>query len=78
VASPLFARIYPALYLGVHIVLWLAALPAYFAAANGITEQGTPIGSLWYTVLCTVAATGLIVAVLRATTSRQTTEPVRS
>ncbi|NEC89921.1 hypothetical protein [Streptomyces sp. SID12501] len=78
VASPLFARIYPALYLGVHIVLWLVALPAYFAAANGITEQGTPIGSLWYTVLCTVAATGLIVAVLRATMSRQTTEPVRS
>ena len=78
VASPLFARIYPALYLGVHIVLWLVALPAYFAAANGITEQGTPIGSLWYTVLCTVAATGLIVAVLRATMSRRTTEPVRS
>lgn len=78
VASPLFAQTYPALYLGVHIVLWLVALPAYFAAANGITEQGTPIGSLWYTVLCTVAATGLIVAVLRATMSRQTTEPVRS
>ncbi|WP_151483327.1 hypothetical protein [Streptomyces albicerus] len=78
VASPLFARIYPALYLGVHIVLWLVALPAYFAAANGITEQGTPIGSLWYTVLCTVAATGLIVAVLRATMSRRTAEPVRS
>ncbi|MFD9445403.1 hypothetical protein ACFWBR_17740 [Streptomyces sp. NPDC060006] len=78
VASPLFAQTYPALYLGVHIVLWLVALPAYFAAANGITEQGTPIGSLWYTVLCTVAATGLIVAVLRATVSRQATEPVRS
>ncbi|WAU82855.1 hypothetical protein O1Q96_26050 [Streptomyces sp. Qhu-G9] len=78
VASPLFAQTYPALYLGVHIVLWLVVLPAYFAAANGITEQGTPIGSLWYTVLCTVAATGLIVAVLRATMSRQTTEPVRS
>lgn len=78
VASPLFAQTYPALYLGVHIVLWLVALPAYFAAANGITEQGTPIGSLWYTVLCTMAATGLVVAVLRATMSRQTTQPVRS
>ncbi|MBV1941756.1 hypothetical protein KUF83_35145 [Streptomyces sp. BV286] len=78
VASPLFAQTYPALYLGVHIVLWLVALPAYFAAANGITEQGTPIGSLWYTVLCTMAATGLVVTVLRATMSRQTTQPVRS
>ncbi|WP_427924969.1 hypothetical protein [Streptomyces sp. cg40] len=78
VASPLFARIYPALYLGVLIVFWLVALPAYFAATNGLTEQGTPIGSLWYTTLCTVAATGLIVAVLRATMSRRTTEPVRS
>ncbi|MER5257380.1 hypothetical protein [Streptomyces sp. NPDC002855] len=78
VASAQFARIYPALYLGVHIVLWLIALPAYFAADDGITEQGTPIGSLWYTVLCTLAAAGLIAAVLRATTSRRTKEPVRS
>ncbi|WP_328675080.1 hypothetical protein [Streptomyces sp. NBC_00343] len=78
VASPLFARIYPALYLGVHLVLWLVALPAYFAATNGITEQGTPIGSLWYAMLCAVAATGLIAAVLRVTMSRRTTEPVRS
>ncbi|MFF1711955.1 hypothetical protein [Streptomyces sp. NPDC058268] len=78
VTSPQFARIYPVLYLGVHIALWLIALPAYFAAADGITEQGTPIGSLWYTVLCTIAAAGLIAAVLRATTSRRTEEPVRS
>ncbi|MBK3575683.1 hypothetical protein JHN63_18060 [Streptomyces sp. MBT65] len=78
VASPLFARIYPALYLGVHIVFWLVALPAYVAATHGITDQGTPTGSLWYTVLCAVAATGLIVAVIRATTSRRAAEPVRS
>ncbi|KAB2344107.1 hypothetical protein [Actinomadura rudentiformis] len=78
VASPLFARTYPALYLGVHLVLWLVALPAYFAAADGITEQGTPIGSLWYALLCTIAATGLIMAALRATMSQRTAEPVRS
>ncbi|MFI0451878.1 hypothetical protein [Actinomadura sp. 6N118] len=78
VASPLFVRTYPALYLGVHIVLWLVALPAYFAAADGITEQGTPIGSLWYALLCAVAATGLILAALRATMSQPTAEPVRS
>ncbi|MGW7601530.1 hypothetical protein [Streptomyces antimycoticus] len=78
VALPPFARIYPALYLGVHIVLWLVALPAYFTAADGITEQGAPIGSLWYTVLCTVAATGLIATAFRATTPRRTAEPVQS
>ncbi|WP_425826886.1 hypothetical protein [Streptomyces fractus] len=78
-ASPQFARIYPALYLGVHVVLWLVALPAYVSASGGITEQGTPVGSLWYTVLCAVAATVLVVAARRATTVPQRAgEPVRS
>lgn len=76
--SPLFARTYPALYLGVHIVLWAVALPAYLAAADGVTDQGTPIGSLWYAALCTVAATGLIVAAVRPTSPRRTAAPVRS
>ncbi|TDC71814.1 hypothetical protein E1200_00980 [Actinomadura sp. GC306] len=78
VASPLFARTYPALYLGVHVVLWLIALPAYFAATNGVTEQGTPTGSLWYAGLCTVAATGFILVALRAIRARSDAAPVRS
>ncbi|SNR23093.1 hypothetical protein [Actinomadura mexicana] len=78
VVSPWFARIYPALYLGVHAVFWLIALPAYFASTGGVTEQGTPTGSLWYAALCSVAATGTIVAALRAIMSRGTAEPVRS
>ncbi|MGI5207865.1 hypothetical protein ACQEU6_40610 [Spirillospora sp. CA-108201] len=78
VASPVFARIYPALYLGVHLVFWLVALPAYFAATDGVTEQGTPIGSLWYAGLCAVAATGIIAAALRAIMPRGTAEPVPS
>ncbi|MFI0350048.1 hypothetical protein [Actinomadura sp. 9N407] len=76
--SPLFVRIYPALYLGVHVVLWLIALPAYVAATNGVTEQGTPIGSLWYATACTVAATGFILVAFRATMPRPVAEPVRS
>ncbi|WP_327303696.1 hypothetical protein OG730_08800 [Streptomyces sp. NBC_01298] len=76
--SPQFARTYPALYLGVHIALWAVASPSYFAALDGVTEQGTPIGSLWYAALCTVAATGLIVAAVRATSPRRTATPVRS
>lgn len=78
IASPLFVRVYPATYLGVHVVLWLTALPAYFASTDGITEQGTPIGSLWYTVLCTVAATGFILAVQRVKAAQATAEPVGS
>lgn len=78
VKSPQFARIYPVLYLGVHLVLWLIALPAHLAATDGITEQGTPVGSLWYTGLCMIAAVGLIAAVLRATTPQRTGQPVRS
>ncbi|TDC97986.1 hypothetical protein [Actinomadura sp. 7K507] len=78
VASPLFARTYPAAYLGVHVVLWATALPAYFGSTGGITEHGTPIGSLWYATLCTVAATLFIVVALRATTSQPTARPVRS
>ncbi|WP_149261962.1 hypothetical protein [Actinomadura sp. K4S16] len=78
VASPLFARTYPALYLGVHVVFWLVALPAYLASSDGVTEQGTPVGSLWYAALCAVAATVFTVAAVRATAPRTTAEPVRS
>jgi hypothetical protein len=76
--SPVFVRIYPAVYLAVLVALWLVALPAYFAATGGVTEQGTPIGSLWYAALCAVAAAGLILAVLRVNASRTAAEPVRS
>ncbi|NVI89073.1 hypothetical protein [Actinomadura sp. BRA 177] len=76
--SPLFVRTYPALYLGVHVVLWLIALPAYFAATDGVTEQGTPIGSLWYAALCTAAATGFLLVALRATATQLTAEAVES
>ncbi|MFA1546903.1 hypothetical protein [Actinomadura chokoriensis] len=78
VASSLFVRTYPAAYLGVLVVLWLTALPAYFASTGGVTEQGTPVGSLWYTALCTVAATAFILGVLRVSAPRPAAEPVRS
>lgn len=43
-------------YLAVMAVLWVTALPAYFGAADGVTDNGDPIGSLWYTALCFVIA----------------------
>ncbi|MEU9808503.1 hypothetical protein [Mycobacterium sp. NPDC050853] len=48
--------IYAAIYLAVMTVLWATALSDYFGATNGLTSNGDPIGSLWYTVLCLVVA----------------------
>jgi hypothetical protein len=64
VPATLFARTYPPIYLAVLVALWLTALPAYFAATHGVTRQGTPIGSLWYSTLCAAAAAGVIVVAM--------------
>lgn len=53
--NPLIVR-YAAVYLSVMTVLWLAALPAYLGAVDGVTANGDPIGSLWYTIACFTAA----------------------
>ncbi len=55
-----FARIYPAAYLAVMAVLWLAALPAFLDATNGVTSDGTPIGSGLYTIACFIGATAVL------------------
>jgi hypothetical protein len=49
-----FVRIFGPLYLVVLAALWISALGSYFAAKDGITADGTPTGSLIYTVLCFV------------------------
>lgn len=53
--SPLMVR-FGVGYLVVMAVLWVTALPAYFGAVDGVTDNGDPIGSLWYTALCFVIA----------------------
>jgi hypothetical protein len=42
---------------------WIGALPAYLAAAGGVTSDGTPIGSGPYALACFVGA-GLLLAAL--------------
>jgi hypothetical protein len=59
--SPVILR-YAVAYLVVMTVLWLAALPAWFGAVDGVTANGAPIGSLWYTVACLVIASAAIAA----------------
>jgi hypothetical protein len=53
--NPLMVR-FGVVYLAVMAVLWVTALPAYFGAVDGVTDNGDPIGSLWYTALCFVIA----------------------
>jgi hypothetical protein len=57
-----FARFYPPVYLGAMAVCWLGALPAYLSAEDGVTGDGTPIGSGLYALACFAGAAGLLVA----------------
>jgi hypothetical protein len=57
-----FARIYPLAYLAVMAVLWVGALPAFLDATDGLTSDGTPIGSGLYTIACFVGATAVVAA----------------
>ncbi|UVE94895.1 hypothetical protein [Dietzia sp. B32] len=69
VASPAFVRLYPAAYVVVHAVFWIAALPAFVGATGGVTEAGTPIGNGWYALACFAVAVWFVVAAIRATRS---------
>ena len=55
-----FARIYPAAYLAVMAVLWVGALPAFLDATDGVTSDGTPIGSGLYTIACFAGAAAIL------------------
>jgi hypothetical protein len=69
-ANPLILR-YATAYLAVMTILWATSLPAYFEAVNGVTPNGDPIGSLWYTVSCLVLASLCIVGAQTAVGSRR-------
>jgi hypothetical protein len=60
-----FARFYPALYLAGMAVFWLGALPAYLGAKDGVTADGTPVGSGPYALACFAGAGLLLLAVYR-------------
>ena len=72
-AEPLsaFARFYPAVYLGGMAVCWIGALPAYFAAEDGITGDGTPVGSGPYALACFIGAGLLLAALYRRVPARR-------
>lgn len=68
-----FLLVFPFLFLGVHTALWISALPDYFGATDGVTDDGTPIGSLPYVIACLVVALGSLLAALAL--GRDRTEP---
>lgn len=43
------------LYLITFIGLWLYGLGEYITAVDGWTDRGTPVGSIWYVMMCYVA-----------------------
>ena len=55
-----FVVIFPVAFLVTFAVLWLASLPEFLAAENGLTSAGTPIGSGLYVLLCFVAALAVL------------------
>ncbi|MFF0816176.1 hypothetical protein ACFYVR_13650 [Rhodococcus sp. NPDC003318] len=57
-----FVRWYAVVYLAVMAVLWATALPDWFGAVDGVTDNGDPIGSLWYTAGCFAIAITCVVA----------------
>ena len=65
------------LYLAALVVCWIAALPDLFGAVDGITSDGTPVGSLPYAVACLVVAgtaLGLAVRSISAPTAASSPE----
>jgi hypothetical protein len=76
VGSPRFARVYPAVYIGVLAALWISALPAYLRATHGITAAGTPIGNGWYALACIAVSIWFVVAAIRATRPSAPVTPV--
>jgi hypothetical protein len=66
-AAGRYVLIHGGLFVVTLVGLWTVALPRYLGAVDGITEDGTPIGSLPYALAClAVAATLLgLVAVRR-------------
>ncbi len=55
-----FVVIFPAAYLVTFAALWLASLPEFFVADNGLTSAGTPIGSRLYVLACFIAASAVL------------------
>lgn len=57
-----FVKIFASVYLVVFAFLWLTALPDHVTAVDGVTDNGDPVGNLWYTLACFTVAILSVVA----------------
>ena len=62
-----FVQYYGVVYLSIMAVLWATALPDFFGAVDGSTDNGDPIGNLWYTLACFVVAILCVAATFTVT-----------
>ncbi len=60
-----FVAVFPAAFLLVHAIFWLAALPQFLDAQDGVTAAGTPVGSGSYVLLCFLAGIGVLAQLYR-------------
>lgn len=73
-----FLRTTAGFYLGALAIAWTAALPGYLSSTNGITTDGTPIGSLPYALVCTAFAGGFLWLALAKRPATVATTPTKS
>jgi len=67
-----YVEMHGGIYLVTFFALWWVALPDYFEASNGVTSDGTAIGSLPYALACFLGCAVLLVTVAhRARASRR-------
>jgi hypothetical protein len=59
-------------YLAVSVVVWIAALPGYFAAVDGVAPNGGRTGSLPYAVVTLALSIAFTVGAYRGTTNQST------
>lgn len=69
-----FLRVFGPVYLAVLGLLWVSALPAHLGATDGVTADGTPVGSLFYAGLVFLGAAASLAAALTA--ARTASAPV--
>lgn len=57
-----FVQVYSVVYLCVMALLWIAALPDYFDAVDGVTSNGDPVGNIWYALASFTVALLCVIA----------------
>ena len=73
-----FVRVFGPVYLGVLTALWVSAVGDYSSATDGITTDGTPTGSLGYTVFCLVVSVLAVLSNVGATKRSNTSRSART